>query len=454
MTHPADKVFHTLELAQHIVHHLEERDLFAALRTTRALWESKEPVSEWRRHIRRFGYVDRLIDQYTHRYHPRDIYLRICRTVDAISREATPTCTLKDLREKDSDNILVRMGKQDIQYLFRQREEDEIEIHTLDQEGMHLLYSREAIWPISCFDNSLRILGYEDDELVIRNIKDWTLSGSLGPYNARAEWWTQDQHVLSFYKIQEGEEEKTIFEVWDAHGVKRGELVHPEDGWRVDDAEKLGENLMATMGERLIKVWDLESLQCVYDYAAPEDRPHCLLSMHQNVVFYTPRIGLWFTDFWTTDGSSVTRPRAEAVTRAQQAWCKFSDGTMVTYAWELMLYDTEGAELFTEDFSSVTDEGYTMEAGILFDRFFFTVFKLIDYEPADTVIKPAELTIYSKEGDKLGSQILRKGDRTYDWFVDIFGRLVLVYKTSNDLVEELEVVDFCNWELVVDRGGD
>ncbi|KAJ4200437.1 hypothetical protein NW767_007501 [Fusarium falciforme] len=451
MTHPADRVFHTLELAQHIVHHLEEKDLFTALGITKALWESKEPVSAWREYIRRFGYADSLIDQYTDRYHLRDIYLRICRSADAISRGTNPKCKRIDLRDDDPDDSLVCMGKQDVHYLSRQLVEDEIDIYTLDHRGLKLLHKGKAMRIMSCFDNSSRLLGNEDDQIVARNIKDWSLSGSFGPYRPLQQWWTQDQHVLTFHVTKEGETSKTVFEVWDAHGVKRGELVHPEDGCTFHDVEKPGENLMATGSERHVRVWDLDTLKCVYEYSAPEDSPGAMLDLHQNIVFYTPHIGWWFTDFWTTDGSPITRARAELVTRANSSWCKFSDGTMVIYPWDLTLCDPEGTELFAIYYSSNLEEPYDLDAGILLDRFFFTVIKRIDYEEQETVLWPAELKIYAKDGEELGTKILRKGERTHRWFVDIFGRLVFVYQDSNEALEELEVVDFCRWAKVATR---
>ncbi|RSL64194.1 hypothetical protein CEP53_004127 [Fusarium sp. AF-6] len=454
MTHPADRVFHTLELAQHIVHHLQEKDLFIALGITKALWKSKEPVSAWREYIRQFGYADSLIDQYTDRYHLRDIYLRICRSADAISRGTNPKCKLRDLRGQDQDDSLVCMGRQDVHYLSRQVEEDEIDIYTLDHRGLKLLHKGKNMRFMSCFDNSSRLLGNEDDEIVARNIKDWSLSGSFGPYKPLQEWWTQDRHVLTFHVTNEGEASKTIFEVWDAHGVKRGELVHPDGyGYTHHDLEKPGENLMATGSERHIRVWDLNTLKCVYEYSAPEDSPGARLDLHQNIVYYTPHIGLWFTDFWTTDGSPITRARAELVTRANSSWCKFSDGTMVTYPWEMTLCDTEGAALYAVYYSANLEESYEIDAGILLDRFFFTVAKPIDYDEGDddAVVKPAELKVYAKDGEELGSKILRKGGRNHRWFVDIFGRLVFIYLDRNDALEELEVVDFCRWAKVATR---
>ncbi|KAI8715731.1 hypothetical protein NCS52_01081400 [Fusarium sp. LHS14.1] len=449
MTHPADRVFHTLELAQHIVHHLEEKDLFIALGITKDLWKSREPVSAWREYIRRFGYTDSLIDQYTDRYHPRDIYLRICRSADAIRRGTNPKCKRIDLRD-DPDDSLVSMGRQDVHYLSRQLLEDTIDIYRLDHRGMNLLHKGKNMRLISCFDNSSRLLGNEDDQIVARNIKDWSLSGSFGPYRPLQQWWTQDRYVLTVHETEQDEASKTIFEVWDAHGVKRGELVHPEHGCTFHDLERSGENHMATGSSRHIRVWDLDTLKCVYQYEAPEDNPSVILELHQNIVFYTPYIGLWFTDFWTTDGSPVTRPRAESVIRSNSCWCKFSDGTMVTYPWEMTLCAPDGGDLYAVYYGSDREESYELDAGIILDRFFFTVVKPNDYEE-DTVIKPAELKIYAKDGEELGSKILHKGGRNHRWFVDIFGRLVFVYQDKNDWLEELEVVDFCRWAKVATR---
>lgn len=454
MAHPADRVFHTLELVQHIVHYLQEKDLFTALGITKALWESREPVSAWREYIRRFGYTDSLIDQYADRYHLRDIYHRICRSCDAVSRGNKPTCKLIDLRGKFLENDLVSMGNQDVHYVTRQGDEDRIDIYILDHEGVHLLYTIPSMWLIGCFDNSSHLLGYEDDRVVARRVKDWSLSGSFGLWNSRPEWWTQGRHVLSSYQVQEGEAETAIIEVWDVHGVKRGELVHSDYGRRVKDAGSLGENLLATESERQIKVWDLETLECVYEYAVPQDNPHAMVDLHQNIVFYKPHIGMHFTEFWTTDGSPIARARAESVMRGQTAWCKFSDGTMVTYPWDLTLCDQEGVELYANDYSSEQGEPYTLEAGILLDRFFFTVLKTVADEEGDSAARPAKLTVHLRDGEELGSWTLSKGDRVHRWFVDIFGRLVFVYMDSNDAAEELEVVDFCDWVEVAEKRKD
>ncbi|KAJ4326665.1 hypothetical protein N0V84_002890 [Fusarium piperis] len=451
MAHPADTVFHTLELAQQIVHYLQEKDLFTALRITKALWESKEPVSAWREYIRRFGYKDNFIDQYADRYHLRDIYHRICRSCDAVSRGTKPKCKRIDLREEVPDNRLVSMGNQDVHYIFRQCKRDGTDVYTLDFEGAHLMYRQPSIWPLRCFDNPPRFLGCEGGQVVARNVKDWSLSGSFGDWYLLQDWWTQGRHVLGYYQVQEGDEETTIFEVWDAHGVKRGELIHPEGGRMVRDAEDLGENLMATETERQIKVWDLETLKCVYEYTVPEEDPYAMVHLYQNVIIYTPRVGLRFTEFWTTDGSPITKARAELVTHAQKLWCKFSDGTMVTYPWDLTLCDQEGAELYARYYSSEEHEPFKLDAGILLDRFFFTVFNIIDFGEGDSVVRPAELRIYAKDGEELGSQILNKGDRNHRWFVDIFGRLVFLYLNPRDSVEELEVVDFCRWVKVAKR---
>ncbi|KAJ0148720.1 NAD-specific glutamate dehydrogenase [Fusarium oxysporum f. sp. albedinis] len=75
MANSADRVFHTLELAQQIVFELELKDFFRALSITKRLWESQVPNHVWEEHLMRLGYPLQAIRQTS--YSLKTCYTRI-----------------------------------------------------------------------------------------------------------------------------------------------------------------------------------------------------------------------------------------------------------------------------------------------------------------------------------------------------------------------------------------
>ncbi|KAF5001959.1 hypothetical protein FDECE_10761, partial [Fusarium decemcellulare] len=405
MSSSANIVFQTLELAQHIVYYLDGKNLFKALGVTKALWESKEPAIIWKKHIKQLGYPDEFINRYSRRYHPRDIYLHLCFR-EGINRPRHP-------HEHFGHPVTAafpsgQLAGRSLDYL-------------LDHEGLHLLGPDTDPSPLASSGNDAYVEGREDQDAVVRNFED----SSPQTYE-KGMFWEQGSHVIEAYpgSVSAGKAETTVFEVRNIHGVKRGELVHPEKGDHAIDS--LGDDRFTTLGRRFLKVWDLKTLTCIYEHALSDEEldEGYQMTVWQDMVFFScdsskpsPR--------WThLDGSPASPAKAEAVERADWSWVRFSDGTMVTWPWEVYVNAPDGEELRMINFAPKQENAaFSMEVGVLLDRFIFVVVRVeLDGPPRSIIPGPTELTILSKTGEKLISHTLHKQYKWLSCFIDVFGR--------------------------------
>ncbi|KAF4461433.1 hypothetical protein FALBO_11784 [Fusarium albosuccineum] len=450
MSSSANIVFQTLELAQHIVYYLDGKNLFKALGITKAIWKSKEPAIIWKKHIKQLGYPDEFIDRYSRRYHPRDIYLHLCHTIDAINHGATPTSTIKDVSEKGSTDQDTRTSISGTQLLQRSHQgSSRDDLYLLDHEGLHLLDPNTDPSPMAPSGNDAYVEGREDQDAAVRNFED----SSPQTYE-KGMFWEQGSHVIEAYTRSEsvGKAETTVFEVRNVHGVKRGELVHPEKGEHASDS--LGDDHFTTLGRRFLKVWDLKALTCVYEHALSDEEldEGYQMTVWQDMVFFSCDSSKPSPPWTHLDGSPASPAKAEAVERADWSWVRFSDGTMVTWSWEVYVNAPDGEELRMINFAPKQENAaFSMEIGVLFDRFIFVVVRVeLDGPPRSIIPGPTELTILSKTGEKLISHTLHKQYKCLSCFIDIFGRLVINDWEGNSS-EGIEIVDFCNRELPVER---
>jgi hypothetical protein len=88
MANSADRVFHTLELAQQIVFELELKDFCRTLSITKRLWESKVPDHVWEEQLMRLGYPRHDIRRTSHPL--RTCYRSVSQAADDISHGVKP----------------------------------------------------------------------------------------------------------------------------------------------------------------------------------------------------------------------------------------------------------------------------------------------------------------------------------------------------------------------------
>lgn len=81
-------------------------------------------------------------------------------------------------------------------------------------------------------------------------------------------------------------------------------------------------------------------------------------------------------------------------------------------------------------------------AGILFDRFSFII-SFLPYSRIAACRQPL-LVVYTKKGVALTSRLLHSDMKAMhlNWFIDILGRLVIIYHRFNGITDEWEVMDF------------
>ncbi|KAH7215009.1 hypothetical protein DER44DRAFT_806155 [Fusarium oxysporum] len=215
---------------------------------------------------------------------------------------------------------------------------------------------------------------------------------------------------------------QTWFDIWDVQGTKRGEIIVAKQGFADDPFHSNADSHYLTIlsnawfedGQQTIQTWDLERMESFLPY--------------KNGIVYICDDSGRISEHWAVDGRPISRKMADMEWNSDRSR-KFSDGSRIVWAKWLTLYTNEGDVV--QRFKVKQGKGYRLEAGILFDRFFFS----ISWREKS---KHATLTVYSKTGKKLTSSRVAVRGRCLRWFIDIAGRLVLI----RDTCTSMEIVDF------------
>ncbi|KAM0201730.1 hypothetical protein ACHAPA_003828 [Fusarium lateritium] len=450
MANSADQVFHTLELAQQIVYELELKDLFRALPITKGLWESKVPDYVWEEHLERLGYPSHVMQETSQSL--RTSYLCISQAVDAISRGVSPVSTIDKIGLKRQKPFINASCEKDmVPPLVCQSSSSDFttcDIYTLDCGELRLLHADKSMAPKCLAFNGASVMGWEPEHyIVVRKLEDWSLMSRfennilLNVDAGSAEWEVYEDFIISHYSFRpEGADQRhTMVEFWDNRGSKRGEVVFPTGG-SINYYSYKGNHYVTISSRWLIQSWNLKSLELDYEYAISEEDQNdgLYIVIREGIIFQwnisNPESRK--LDYWAADGRHVTRKLSSMILKFDPDWGRiFSDGSRVTWRSWLTLYDNEGEVVKRSDLKNNLRVGDALRGGILFDRFFFSIFH---FEESSC----ASLVIYSKTGEELTSMLLERQDRWYTWFVDILGRLVIVYGDADGGLDELEIVDF------------
>ncbi|EMT62459.1 hypothetical protein FOC4_g10006076 [Fusarium odoratissimum] len=379
MTNSADRVFHTLELAQQIVFELELKDFFRALSITKGLWESQT------------------------------CYTRISQAADAISHGASPRSNLIRLKNElggnytyeyhyDGDMAAPLIG-------------DKCNIFAIDLEDPRLLFTDVENFPKDVVFSGTALLGidYSVDDIdsppvVLYSLDDWSLitkftNTHLG--NGEMIFWFRDYLLyknfilISYIMFNQTEGViQTWFDIWDVQGTKRGEIIVTKQGFADDPFHSNADSHYLTIlsnpwfedGQQTIQTWDLERMELTYQCTISQE------DMDNGIVYICDDSGRT-SEHWAVDGRPISRKMADMEWNSDRSR-KFSDGSRIVWAKWLTLYTNEGDVV--QRFKAKQGKGYRLEAGILFDRFFFS----ISWREKS---KHATLMVYSKTGKKLTS---------------------------------------------------
>ncbi|KAF4451359.1 hypothetical protein F53441_5625 [Fusarium austroafricanum] len=488
MTDAADRVFHTLELAQQIVFELELKDFFRALAITRALWEGQIPDCVWEEHFMRLGYPDYAIRRTSQPL--RACYMCISQAIDAINHEVSPSSTLLKMKDKCGGKFVYSRCHEDMTAPLVFQSSwfgfDVTDVFMLDLEELRLLHAKTKTSPDYLTFKGSTVIGFEyknqhddidnaevggedseadeesdEDEdrefsyetlqyggakyVVLRKLEDWSLIAKFDPkhsgINESACWWKNfrlyDEFLIVSYHLGQ---EKTLFEIWDSKGSKHGEIVFPAFAvYQYDYHSSFGNHYLTIYAlpnrtPKIAQTWNLDRVELVFEHTMSEENLH--LQARNGILYkYSWRDPLP-VDYWAVDGRSISRKASEMLWKfSPLSGRAFSDGTKVIWEDWLTLYTSEGDIVRRYDLKNNEDEGCYLEGGILFDRFFFSIFW---FEESSC----ASLVVYSKTGEELTSMLLERQDRVFTWFVDVMGRLVLVYEDDECQMDELEMIDF------------
>ncbi|PCD28967.1 hypothetical protein AU210_011512 [Fusarium oxysporum f. sp. radicis-cucumerinum] len=459
MANSADRVFHTLELAQQIVFELELKDFFRALSITKRLWESQVPNHVWEEHLMRLGYPLQAIRQTSHSL--KTCYTRISQAADAISHGASPRSNLIRLKNELGGNYTYEYHYDGdmaapliIQSSSPDKAGDKCNIFAIDLEDPRLLFTDVENFPKDVVLSGTALLGidYSVDDIdsppvVLYSLDDWSLitkftNTHLG--NGEMIIWFRDYQLyknfilISYIMFNQTEGViQTWFDIWDVQGTKRGEIIVAKQGFADDPFHSNADSHYLTIlsnpwfedGQQTIQTWDLERMELTYECTisqADMDEDH---SCHtKNGIVYICDGSGRISEYWAVDGRPISRKMADMEWNSDRSR-KFSDGSRIVWAKWLTLYTNEGDVV--QRFKVKQGKGYCLEAGILFDRFIFS----ISWREKS---KHATLMVYSKTGKKLTSSRVAVRGRCLRWFIDIAGRLVLIWDTCTCM----EIVDF------------
>jgi hypothetical protein len=335
--------------------------------------------------------------------------------------------------------------------------EDERDIFVLDLDEPRLLFTKVEKFPGCAMILGPVLMGreYSDSDedappIVVYSLEDWSLmarftnthlgSDELYPYLRNCQVYKHFiliVHVM-YHKTAPGVIQ-TWFDIWDIQGTQRGEILFPKEGFVCDAFHSHAGNHYLTIhsspwvenGPETVQTWDLERMELTYEYAISQDDMDKGYSCEpgSGIVYLWAEKEKPF-EYWTVDGRPVSRKVAKM--EWESFSCHpgmFSDGSRIVTSKWLTLYTKEGDVV--KRYNVKSEDDYYLEAGVLFDRFFFS----ISWREKS---KSASLVVYSKTGEKLAWTRLRVRGRYFSWFIDISERLVLVW----DARRYVETVDF------------
>lgn len=116
------------------------------------------------------------------------------------------------------------------------------------------------------FANEVYCAGYENERMVIRKTQDWSFVGLRPgsfwqlPEAGGVDCFVCGKHII-LRRNEDNRRYETRFEVWDASGrILRGLLDHSES----TKVDRNGDRWILTSGPVATKLWDLETLRCVF----------------------------------------------------------------------------------------------------------------------------------------------------------------------------------------------
>ncbi|KAM0306678.1 hypothetical protein ACHAPM_001251 [Fusarium culmorum] len=491
----ADHVFHILEIAQLIVCGLELKDLFRALPITRDLWETRDKIPDrvWAHHLRRLDYPDYVIRDTS--YCLQTSYISIAQAVDGISRGVRPKSE-RIITKDYGKGKYIRLsceGNMEPPLMFLSfnpgiYRNPRGNIYTLDGIILKLLTKRgEEPFHRICDSNSVLVSG-PNRSFKARRLKDWSLTARFKNFNLpdgteiERYFLFNDKHVVSMYKFPRKEWDDEwdyvngmghdyMVELWDYDGQKRGELILHGVLWSEMSLSSINgcQYFTVTSSSSRATSWSLDTLDIVFERS---------LSTEEKRKGYTLRVRGGVLDLlsssdeilghWLVDGGETSVEVAEMLRDC--AYCpirKFSDGHRVSWGpRHPVLWDKEGKPIkdfpwqddeirrrglvrcanrffgfpTTEEMTSAWSVKWTV--GILFDRFFFII-SFLPYSCIAAFRQPL-LVVYSKKGVALTSKLLHSDMKGMHltWFIDILGRLVIIYHRFSGITDEWEVIDF------------
>jgi hypothetical protein len=334
---------------------------------------------------------------------------------------------------------------------------DKCNIFAIDAEDLRLLFTDVENFPRSVVFNGTALLGLDHSAgdintppVILFNLDDWSLVNKFTitrPSNDENMNWLRDYQLYNNFIVvtsvifnQAEELIQTSFDVWDVQGTKHGEIIVPDEQGFADDPfhSSDGRHYLTILSNPLFKnrlqttiqTWDLEQMELAYKYTISQEdmeKYHCCHTTN-GIVYICDDLAK-VSEYWTVDGRPISRKVAEMEFNSDHSR-KFSDGSIIVWEKWLTLYNKEGDVVQRFKVKQVQGH-YYLEAGILFDRFIFC----ISWREKS---KYATLMVYSKMGEKLTWTRLDVRGRCLRWFVDIAGRLVLIWDRSPCM----EIIDF------------
>ena len=250
-TGPVAAVLEIQELIALIASYLRSADLARATRINRRFRTLFDDRAFWRNQIRQYGYsraigADKSAAELRHRY-------RIVENIAGRTREFHS-------ENYFSNSMYCIQDLNDVILLFR----DEGNSMSVYKSGAQIHRYKPLFEPLHTLQGGQLCIGWEGEELVIRDIKDWSLAARLATQDR--EWIVGDIEHDGLLCLQRGEK-AGIIERWDNWAQeKSGEMVHMGcSDWIIFD----NQSLATASRDGLIKVWDLESCNLRYKFELP-----------------------------------------------------------------------------------------------------------------------------------------------------------------------------------------
>ncbi|KAG7407454.1 hypothetical protein LZL87_005737 [Fusarium oxysporum] len=401
MANSADRVFHTVELAQQIVFELELKDFFRALLITKGLWESQVPNHVWEEHLMRLGYPVHAIRQTSHSL--KTCCMSISQAADAISHGVNPGSKLMELKDELGGNYTYNSHYDGdmappliIQSSLPDKAGNKCKIFTIDLEEPRLLFTDIENFPKDVVFSGTALLGihYSVDEIdsppvVLYSLDDWYLTAKLTNNhlgNGEMIIWLRDYQLyknfilISYIMFDQTEGVIQIwFDIWDVQGTKRGEIIVPKQGFADDPFHSnAGSHYLTILsspsaadGPPTIRTWDLERMELTYECTISQEDMDEDHSCHttNGIVYICDHSGI-ISEYWGVDGRPISRKMADMEWNSDRSR-KFPDGSRIVWTKWLTLYTKEGDVV--QRFKAKQGKGYCLEAGILFERFIFSI---------------------------------------------------------------------------------